>query len=345
MLGAIIGDIVGSRFEWNNKKSKEFEFLSHVKRCRPTDDSIMSLAVAQAILDSGGDITVLRQSAVTRMQELGRKYPHAGYGGHFHKWIYDSNPQPYNSWGNGAAMRVSPCGFAAASLEEVKTFSQAVTEVTHNHPEGIKGAEATAVAVYLARNGKSMLEIRDYIEAHYYRIKFKLADIRASYTFDVSCQGSVPQALEAFFESTSFEDAIRNAISIGGDSDTIAAITGGIAEAYYGIPADIRKLALTFLDAKQLEILNAFESRYGLVLEKGAGKGITRAEVFSAEIGAPTGDRHDAMTEAVRVTEEAEHAGEVDERETTASTLYNHLYEACNILRGPIDQDDYKSYD
>lgn len=344
MLGAIIGDIVGSRFEWNNNKSKEFEFLSHVKRCRPTDDSIMSLAVAQAILDSGGDITVLRQSAVTRMQELGRKYPHAGYGGHFHKWIYDSNPQPYNSWGNGAAMRVSPCGFAAASLEEAKTFSQAVTEVTHNHPEGTKGAEATAVAVYLARNGKSMLEIRDYIETHYYKIKFKLADIRANYIFDVSCQGSVPQALEAFFESTSFEDAIRNAISIGGDSDTIAAITGGIAEAYYGIPADIRKLALTFLDAKQLEILNAFESRYGLVLEKDAGKGITRAEVFSAEIGAPTGDRHDAMTEAVRVTEEAEHAGEVDERETTASALYNHLYEACNILRGPIDQDDYKSY-
>ncbi len=344
MLGAIIGDIVGSRFEWNNKKSKEFELLSHVKRCRPTDDSIMTLAVAQAILDSGGDIAALRQSAVTRMQGLGRKYPHAGYGGHFHKWIYDSNPQPYNSWGNGAAMRVSPCGFAATSLEETKAFSQAVTEVTHNHPEGIKGAEATAVAVYLARSGKSMLEIRDYIEAHYYRIKFKLADIRASYTFDVSCQGSVPQALEAFFESTSFEDAIRNAISIGGDSDTIAAITGGIAEAYYGIPADIRKLALTFLDAKQLEILNAFESRYGIVLEKDAGKGITRAAAFSSEIGAPTGDRDDAMTEAVRVTEEAEHAGEVDERETTANALYNHLYEACNILRGPIDQDDYKSY-
>lgn len=344
MLGAIIGDIAGSRFEWNNMKSKEFELLSHIKGCKVTDDSIMSLAVAQAILDSNGDTAALNQHAVTRMRELGRKYPHAGYGGNFHKWIYDSNPHPYNSWGNGAAMRVSPCGFAATSLDEAKTFAKAVTEVTHNHPEGIKGAEATAVAVYLARSGKSMIEIRDYIETHYYRIKFKLADIRANYTFDVSCQGSVPQALEAFFESTSFEDAIRNAVSIGGDSDTIAAITGGIAEAYYGIPVDIRKLALTFLDVKQLEILNAFESRYGLVLEKDAGKGITRAAAFSAETDAPTGDRHDAMTEAVRVTEEAEHAGEVDERETTANALYNHLYEACNILRGPIDQDDYKSY-
>lgn len=344
MLGAIIGDIAGSRFEWNNTKSKEFELLSHIKGCKVTDDSIMSLAVAQAILDSNGDTAALNQHAVTRMRELGRKYPHAGYGGDFHKWIYDSNPHPYNSWGNGAAMRVSPCGFAATSLDEAKTFAKAVTEVTHNHPEGIKGAEATAVAVYLARSGKSMIEIRDYIETRYYRIKFKLADIRANYTFDVSCQGSVPQALEAFFESTSFEDAIRNAVSIGGDSDTIAAITGGIAEAYYGIPVDIRKLALTFLDVKQLEILNAFESRYGLVLEKDAGKGITRAAAFSAETDAPTGDRHDAMTEAVRVTEEAEHAGEVDERETTANALYNHLYEACNILRGPIDQDDYKSY-
>lgn len=186
-------------------------------------------------------------------------------------------------------MRVSPCGFAATSIDETIAMSRAVTEVTHNHPEGIKGAEATAVAIFLAREGKSMVEIRDFIETHYYRIKFKLKDIRASYTFDVSCQGSVPQALEAFFESTSFEDTIRNAISIGGDSDTIAAIAGGIAEAYYGIPSDIRKLALTFLDATQLEILNGFESKFGILLEKDAGKGITRAASFSAETDAPTG--------------------------------------------------------
>ena len=171
-----------------------------------------------------------------------------------------------------------------------------------------------------------------------------MADIRSSYTFDVSCQGSVPQALEAFFESTGFEDTIRNAISIGGDSDTIAAIAGGIAEAYYGIPADVRKLALTFLDARQLAILNAFESQFGIILEKEAGEGISRAAAYSAKVHSSSSHREDAMTEAIRVTEDAQHAGEVEDRETTANALYNHLYEACNILRGPIDQDDYKSY-
>ena len=344
MLGAIIGDIAGSRFEWHNHKNKDFELLSHIKGCRPTDDSVMSLAVAQAILDCTGDYQNLSLRAIERMQEYGRKYPHAGYGGKFHQWIYDSDPRPYNSWGNGAAMRVSACGFAAGSIEEAKMLSKSVTEVTHNHPEGLKGAEATAVAIYLAKAGKSMVEIRDYIEEHYYKIKFKLDDIRADYTFDVSCQGSVPQALEAFFESIGFEDAIRNAISIGGDSDTIAAIAGGVAEAYYGIPADIRKLALTFLDAEQLEILNAFESKYGIILEKNAGEGISRAAAYSAETKSSSGNRSAAMTEAVRVTDEAQHDGEVDNRETTANALYNHLYGACNILRGPIDQDDYKSY-
>ena len=281
MLGAIIGDIAGSRFEWHNHKTKDFELLSHIKGCRLTDDSVMSLAVAQAIMDCTGDYQNLSIRAIERMQEYGRKYPHAGYGGKFHQWIYDSDPRPYNSWGNGAAMRVSACGFAAGSIEEAKMLSKSVTEVTHNHPEGLKGAEATAVAIYLAKTGKSIVEIRDYIEEQYYKIKFKLDDIRADYTFDVSCQGSVPQALEAFFESTGFEDAIRNAVSIGGDSDTIAAIAGGIAEAYYGIPADIRKLALTFLDAEQLEILNAFESKYGIILEKNAGEGISRAAAFT----------------------------------------------------------------
>ena len=268
MLGAIIGDIAGSRFEHHNNKSKDFEFLTNLKGCRPTDDSVLTLAIAQAILDYNGDCDNLSQQAVKSLQEFGRLYLRAGYGRRFRNWINESNPLPYSSWGNGSAMRVSPCGFAANSLDEVKALSKAVTEVTHNHPEGLKGAEATAVAIYLARNGKSIVEIRDHIEANYYKIDFKLDDIRQNYEFDVSCQGSVPQALEAFFESTGFEDAIRNAISIGGDSDTIAAITGGIAEAYYGIPADIRKLALTFLDTKQLEVLNAFESKYGIIQEK-----------------------------------------------------------------------------
>ncbi len=266
MLGAIIGDIVGSRFEWNNHRSKKFELFTPF--CFPTDDSIMSLAIAQAVLDCDRDTDKVSECAVRRMQELGRIYPDAGYGGRFIYWLDEQNPQPYNSWGNGAAMRVSACGFAAKTLKEAKLLSQKVTEVTHNHPEGIKGAEATTVAIFMARTGSSMQEIQEVINRDYYQINFRLDDIRDSYLFNESCQGTVPQALEAFFESTGFEDAIRNAISIGGDSDTLAAITGGIAEAYYGIPDDIRNEALSFLDDRQFGILNAFESRYGIITDK-----------------------------------------------------------------------------
>ncbi len=262
MLGAIIGDIVGSVYERHNIKTKNFVFFSARHPCRPTDDSIMTLAIANAILNADNYNISLEKEAVKQMQMLGAMYPHAGYGGKFRYWLRDSNPQPYNSYGNGAAMRVSPCGFAASSLEDVIRLADAVTKVTHNHPEGMKGAEATAAAIYLARIGKTIPEIRGFIEQNFYRINFTLDEIRPAYTFDVSCQGSVPQALEAFFESTSFEDAIRNAISLGGDSDTIGAITGGIAQAYYGIPINIRKTALTYLDTAQLSILNAFEAKY-----------------------------------------------------------------------------------
>ena len=242
MIGAIIGDIVGSRFEWNNHRSKDFDLLPH--QCFFTDDSVMSLAVCDALMRCRPDFSDLSEQAIHSMQEIGRPYPNCGYGGSFHKWMYSDNPHPYNSYGNGAAMRVSGCGYVGKSLEEVRLLSKAVTEVTHNHPEGIKGAEATAVAVYLARAGKSLVEIQDYITKNYYPIDFTLNSIRDSYRFNETCQNTVPQALEAFFESTDFEDAIRNAISIGGDSDTLAAITGAIAEAYYGVPANIRKLPL-----------------------------------------------------------------------------------------------------
>ena len=260
MIGAIIGDIVGSRFEWHNIKTKEFDFFT--PRCRPTDDSVMTLAVAQAILNSGGDLDALEREAVACMQALGRRYPRAGYGGRFHRWLSMERPQPYNSYGNGSAMRVSPCGFAAKTLDEAVAMADAVTKVTHDHPEGMKGAEATVAAIFLARSGKSKEEIRAHIERHYYKIDFTLDEIRPTYTFDVSCQGSVPQALEAFFESESFEDAIRNAISIGGDSDTIAAITGGVAEAYYGVPEELLDRALMFLDDTQMEILIAFREQH-----------------------------------------------------------------------------------
>ena len=200
MLGAIIGDIVGSRFEWHNIKTKQFDFLTH--SCFFTDDSVMSLAIAKAILETKQP-TQLMTSAILCMQDIGRNYPNCGYGGSFCNWMFSSNPKPYNSYGNGAAMRVSACGFAASSLEEAIAMSKAVTEVTHNHPEGLKGAEATTVALYMARTGSSILEIRDYIDRNYYPMNFTLDGIRDSYQFNETCQDTVPQALMAFFESTS----------------------------------------------------------------------------------------------------------------------------------------------
>ena len=269
MLGAIIGDIVGSRFEWDNIKTKEFELFT--RNCFATDDSIMTLAVAKAIVESNKDLDILRKTVTGQLQEVGRPYPNCGYGGMFHRWMYTDDPKPYNSFGNGAAMRISPCGFAASSLEEAVKLSKIVTEVSHDHPEGLKGAEATTAAIYLAREGKSIGEIRYHINDHYYTMDFTLEEIRPTYRFNETCQETVPQAIMAFLESEGFEDAIRNAISIGGDSDTLAAITGGIAEAYYGIPADLRKNALTYLDKRLLTILDEFESVYGRNEEKVPG--------------------------------------------------------------------------
>lgn len=266
MLGAIIGDIVGSRFEWNNHRSKDFEFMPYDK-CFPTDDSIMTLALAKAILISKDDYSDLSDNAVLCMQEIGRKYPYCGYGGNFYYWIFSDNPEPYYSFGNGSAMRVSSAGFVAKSIDDAKMISELITEITHNHPEGLKGAEATAVAIYMAKSGKSILEIRDYIDENYYDMNFTLDEIRDSYEFNETCQNTVPQALQAFFESNSFEDAIRNAISIGGDSDTVAAICGGVAEAYYGIPSDLRKQAITFLDEELLNLLKEFESKYPPIIK------------------------------------------------------------------------------
>lgn len=260
MIGTIIGDIVGSRFEFRNNRSKQFELFTD--KCSATDDSIMSLAIAKAILDCNGNYTKLGETAVKCMQEIGRPYPYCGYGGMFNDWMYSDNPKPYGSFGNGAAMRVSACGFAANSMNEAISLSKTVTEVTHNHPEGIKGAEATVVAIYMARQGKNIRQIRKYIDKNYYPMNFRLDEIRDTYEFNETCQRTVPQAIMAFLESTSFEDAIRNAISIGGDSDTVAAITGGIAEAYYGVPTEIRNQALTFLDERLTKILVNFEKIY-----------------------------------------------------------------------------------
>lgn len=261
MLGAIIGDIVGSRFECNNYKKKDFEFFTD--ECKVTDDTIMSLAICDAYLKGFQYEYKGENILVDCMQFLGRKYPEAGYGRNFSDWINSDNPKPYGSYGNGAAMRISGCGFASKSIDELKHMSMLISEVSHNHLESYKAAEAVATTIYLARIGNNKDAIKTYVEDNYYPLNFSLDEIRDDYEFDVSCKGSVPQALEAFFESTNFEDAIRNAISIGGDSDTIGAITGGIAEAYYGITHEMRVKSKTYLDYTLLDILERFENRYG----------------------------------------------------------------------------------
>lgn len=256
MLGAIIGDVVGSRFEFNNHRSKDFELFTD--ECQVTDDSIMTLAVAKAIMEAERKIapckygcdceyySLVEKLTITSMQEIGRRYPNCGYGGMFSQWVFSDDPKPYNSFGNGAAMRISPVGFAARTEREVCRFAEVVTGVTHNHREGIKGAEATAVAIYMARCGSTKGEIRDKIVRNYYQLNFRIDDIRDTYEFNETCQDTVPQAIQAFLESTSFEDAIRIAISVGGDSDTLAAITGSIAKAYYGVSKEIKNICTKY---------------------------------------------------------------------------------------------------
>ena len=275
MIGAIIGDIVGSRFEFDNYRSKDFELFT--EKCFATDDSVMTLAVAKAIMETdkikGSPIkgvccdsehySLLEKMTVKYMQEIGREYPNCGYGGMFRQWVFSSCPKPYNSFGNGAAMRISPVGFAARTEGEAIGLSKSVTGVTHNHPEGLKGAEAAAVAVFMARCGCTKVELREKIGGFYYPLDFTIDSIRETYRFNETCQGTVPQAIEAFLESSSFEDAIRTAISVGGDSDTLAAITGAIAEAYYGVPDELCKKALTYLDPELQVIYEEWEGFIG----------------------------------------------------------------------------------
>lgn len=259
MLGAIAGDIIGSVYEgkksWQAGKHPNFEPLFHPS-ARFTDDTVLTIAVAEGIL-RGGDL-------VDIFKDYARSYPGAGYGGMFRSWAASDDREPYNSWGNGSAMRASPVGFAYDVLDEVLSRARWTAEVTHDHPEGIKGAQATAAAVYLARTGRGKDEIRDYIERKFeYDLEGRIADIRPTYRFDVSCRGSVPPALIAFLESTDYEDAVRLAVSLGGDTDTNACITGGVAQAYYGgVPAPIRALALDRLDDRLRGVLEEFEARF-----------------------------------------------------------------------------------
>lgn len=263
MIGAILGDIVGSIYEFDNIKTKEFELFD--KECLFTDDSVMTVSIAEALMQyesiDENNIEEFKENLITVMHEIGIKYPDCGYGGHFLMWILRKKRKPYYSFGNGSAMRVSSVGWYAKSIEEAELIAKATAEVSHNHPEGIKGAVATAGSVFLARTGATMDKIKKYI-SNYYTIDFTIDEIRPVYDFDVTCQGTVPQAMQAFFESTSFEDSIRNAISIGGDSDTLAAITGAVAEAYYGIDEDMKDTALSYLDERLLNITQRFEKQY-----------------------------------------------------------------------------------
>jgi ADP-ribosylglycohydrolase len=253
MLGAIAGDIIGSAHEYSGIKTKDFPLFSAGSEF--TDDSVLTIAVADAILKGCPYIDSIR--------EIGRLYPDCGYGGSFYNWLFADDPTPYNSWGNGSAMRVSAVGFAFESIEEVMEEAKKTAEITHNHPEGIKGAQATAVSVFLARKKEDKETIKTKITALFkYDLDRKIDDIRTFYRYDISCQGTVPEAIIAFLESISFEDAIRNAVSLGGDADTLACITGGIAHAYYRrVPKEIEDTVLETLDSRLKEILMKFTEK------------------------------------------------------------------------------------
>jgi len=254
ILGAVAGDIIGSVFEWHNVKTLDFDLFCD--KTKFTDDSVLTIATMDALMHHK-DYTQVYQS-------FGKRYPNRGYGNRFHYWIHAANPEPYYSWGNGSAMRVSPVGWSANTLDEAMAEAKKSAEVTHNHPEGIKGAQATAAAVFMARAGKSKDEIKGFItETFQYNLNRKIDDIRPDYEFDESCQGTVPQAITAFLESADFENAIRLAISIGGDSDTLACITGGIAEAYYKtIPGYIVEKVLNILPEELVRVVVEFSGKY-----------------------------------------------------------------------------------
>lgn len=259
MLGAIVGDIIGSAYEFNNTKRKEFHLFT--PRSKFTDDTVMTLAVARWLCD---DKEHRKETLVQRMQELGRRYPTAGYAGSFMRWLYNPEPQPYNSYGNGSAMRVSPVAFYAHSLQEALGLAKISAEVTHNHSEGIKGAQAIASSIYLARHGATKEEIKSYVEEQFhYDLSQQLDDIRPTYSYDMSCQHTVPQALLAFLEGANFEEVIRSAVSIGGDSDTIAAMAGGIAQAFYVIPKKLSSYCYALLTPELRGVLNDFEDLLG----------------------------------------------------------------------------------
>lgn len=270
MYGAILGDMIGCPYEFDKgNKTKEFPLFSN--RSHFTDDSVMTLAVGKALTDAQPvtcysnlteeNIEWIRRRLVSCMQQFGKQYPRAGYGGMFRRWLRSSNPQPYGSYGNGSAMRVSSAGWLYNDLETVRAMARLSAEVTHNHPEGIKGAEATASAIYLARTGKTKGEIKAHIVENFgYDLSRTCDEIRPGYHHVESCQETVPEAITAFLEGESFEDVIRTAVSLGGDCDTLTCIAGAIAEGYYGVPNELKQECRTRLDENLLKVLDRFDN-------------------------------------------------------------------------------------
>ena len=260
MYGAILGDMIGAPYEFDRgNKTKDFPLFS--RRSEFTDDSVMTIAVAEALMNTlGRSDEEIKNALVASMQKWGHMYPDAGYGGRFYHWLRARHPEPYGSYGNGSAMRVSSAGWLFETLEETRRMARLTAEVTHNHPEGIKGAEATASAIFMARNGSSKDEIRSYIIREYgYDLSRTCDEIRPGYHHLESCQKTVPEAVTAFLEGTDFEDVIRTAVSLGGDCDTLTCIAGSMAEAMYGVPEEIKAECRKRLPEDMLEVLDRFQ--------------------------------------------------------------------------------------
>ena len=260
MYGAILGDIIGSPYEFDKgKKTKDFPLF--IEESEFTDDTVMTIAVADALMNSGKDPEEIRNVLTYSLRKWGKKYPDAGYGTRFTAWLFAPNPMPYNSWGNGSAMRVASVGWLYDTLEEARKTARLTAEVTHNHEEGIKGAECVASIIFLARNGKSKEEIREFVTSVFgYDLSRTCDEIRPEYKHVESCQKTVPEAITAFLEGEDFEDVIRTAVSLGGDCDTLTCIAGSMAEAFYGVPEELKEECRKRLPAEMVEVLDRFDS-------------------------------------------------------------------------------------